>query len=207
MNAVAARMVMVAHARPAPAKLRGMAMFEVELKFAAPDRVALERRLKEAGAIYRETRRQEDRYFSHPSRDFGKTDEALRLRRDGDRHVITYKGPKVDPQSKTRKEIEIGYDGGNHASARFAELLEALGFRLLHHVGKSRAIHELARNGFNVQVGVDQVDGLGVFVELEIQADDVSAARETLLALAHELDLKDSERRSYLELLLGSAPS
>ena len=51
---------------------------------------------------------------------------------------------------------------------------------------------------------LDEVDGLGTFVELELSADEASLdeARRTIVSLANELDLGPSERRSYLEMLL-----
>ena len=54
---------------------------------------------------------QEDIYFNSPIVDFAKTDEALRIRttKQGDeKHIfITYKGAKIDSESKTREEIEL----------------------------------------------------------------------------------------------------
>ena len=79
-------------------------------------------------------RRRSDRYFAHPSRDFARTDEALRLRRIGEFNFITYKGPKLDATTKTRREIEIGLADGQQAATDAAELLAAIGF---HHGGGS----------------------------------------------------------------------
>jgi predicted adenylyl cyclase CyaB len=58
-----------------------------------------------------------------------------------------------------------------------------------------------------VEVAIDEVEGLGTFVELEQQvaAAGVEAARGRLLALAESLACGPSERRSYLELLLATA--
>ena len=59
--------------------------------------------------------------------------------------------------------------------------------------------------GRKVGVSIDEVAGLGNFVELEIVSNeqDVPAARECLSSLAHHLSLEHGERRSYLELLLA----
>jgi adenylate cyclase class 2 len=53
-------------------------------------------------------------------------------------------------------------------------------------------------------VALDDVEGLGAFVELELMAreDQLDAARAALSQLASQLQLAGSERRSYLELLL-----
>jgi adenylate cyclase class IV len=60
------------------------------------------------------------------------------------------------------------------------------------------------RAGFHVEICLDEVEGLGCFVELEIQAaaNQLEAARAVLLKSATELGLTRSERRSYLEMLL-----
>jgi predicted adenylyl cyclase CyaB len=63
------------------------------------------------------------------------------------------------------------------------------------------------RGGFALEVCLDEVEGLGKFVELEIQAPEerLDTARAVLLQCAAELELSPSERRSYLELLLGGS--
>ena len=55
---------------------------------------------------------------------------------------------------------------------------------------------------------LDEVDGVGSFVELELQADDagLDAAKQKISKLAAELHLGPSERRSYLEMLLTQHP-
>ena len=49
---------------------------------------------------------QVDTYFSHPARDFAATDEALRIRSIDQENFVTYKGPKLDATTKTRREID-----------------------------------------------------------------------------------------------------
>jgi adenylate cyclase class 2 len=46
------------------------------------------------------------------------------------------------------------------------------------------------------------VEGLGDFVELEVQGDDAEAGRKMIEKLRDDLGLSGSERRSYLEMLL-----
>ena len=71
-------------------------------------------------------------------------------------------------------------------------------------VRKSRRPFELAARGQSVHGAWDEIDGLGTFVELELTADEASLAeaQAVIAALAGELQLGPSERRSYLELLL-----
>jgi adenylate cyclase class 2 len=187
--------------------------FEVEQKFPVEDAAALQRRLREVGAIQRATAGQSsieqvDRYFNHPARDFAQTDEALRLRRVGEANFVTYKGPKLDAATKTRREIELPLATGAAAAAVFAELLEALGFRSVAEVRKTRRLFDIPWQGCTIEAALDDVAGLGTFLELELSAEgeadgaEVKAAKMHIASLAAALKLERSERRSYLELLL-----
>jgi adenylate cyclase class 2 len=164
----------------------------------------LERKLAAMGGEFSAPIEQVDRYFAHPARDFAKTDEALRLRRTGNENRITYKGPKLDLETKTRREIELPLASGPQAAEDFSGLLLALGFRRVAEVPKRRRKLHFTWQGFQVEASLDEVERVGRFVELEIVADDqqLDAARQSLAALARELGLEKSERRSYLELLL-----
>ena len=183
--------------------------FEVEQKFRVEDTTAVESRLRELGARSGGVIEQVDRYFNHPARDFAQTDEALRLRQVGDANFITYKGPKLDPTTKTRREIELSLPPGPDESGRFAELLTALGFRPVAEVRKTRGLMHVDWHGHTVEVALDDVAGLGRFVELELAADEneLAAAQACISSLAAALGLQQSERRSYLELLLDKKPS
>lgn len=178
--------------------------YEVEMKFPLPDGSDLEAKLVAFGAEARGTQRHADRYFRHPNRDFARTDEALRLRSIGDRNAITYKGPKIDPVTKTRQEIEIEYASGNAAVEKFRELLNRVGFTESLTVRKTRRIFELTWRGRRFEVVLDDVDRLGRFAEIETLAEEaeMDAAKELVLALASELGLQKSERRGYLQMLL-----
>src|SRR5205085_570940 len=113
-----------------------------------------------------------DQYFNHPARDFGRTDEALRLRRVGDQNFITYKGPKIDAATKTRRELELPLPSGSDVGGRFSELLLTLGFISAGTVFKVRHPGILAWSGGQVEVALDEVTDLGSFIELEISASD-----------------------------------
>jgi adenylate cyclase class 2 len=177
---------------------------EVEQKFPLADAAAIEQRLLDLGARFAGAVTQSDRYFNHPAHDFAQTDEALRIRSVGEINFITYKGPRLDYTSKTRQEIELPLASGPDQAEHYAQLLKALKFREVATVTKSRREAEFAWQGTPVHAMLDEVAGLGSFLELEIvtSADGISAAQATLQSLATALGLGSSERRSYLELLL-----
>jgi adenylate cyclase class 2 len=188
-------------------------VYEVELKFPVVDAADLERRLVGLAARFREPVEQVDRYFAHPCRDFARTDEALRLRRVGDHVAVTWKGPRIDTATKTRRELELAVERITVAGApatidRWTDLLEALGFRRVREVAKRRRAARVPWQGAEVEAALDDVAGLGSFLELEIMAGqgEVPQARACLESLAAALGCAQSERRSYLELLLAATP-
>jgi adenylate cyclase class 2 len=181
------------------------AMLEVELKFRLDDEAALRRALRSFEMEWHPPEQQVDCYFNHPARDFAQTDEAIRLRQIGEQNVITYKGPKLDAATKTRREIELPIPPGDEGLRQFSELLEVLSFRRVAEVRKKRTKGKFTWQEWPVEVAIDQVENVGSFVELEIQAEEsaLPAARTAILALAQQLNLIQQERRGYLEMLLA----
>jgi adenylate cyclase class 2 len=169
-------------------------MMELEIKVPCEDLEDLERRLKSMGASHVEDLDQVDLYFSHPCRDFGVTDEALRLRRENERTVITYKGPKLDKDTKLREEIELGVEDID----RMSMMLERLGFLPVIRIAKQRTVYDLQ----GIHFCLDRLPGLGNFVEMEWQGDDLDAGKQKIMELKQKLGLAGNERRSYLELLI-----
>lgn len=174
--------------------------YEVEQKFRLNDVTKFEARAQELQLQFGEPIRQLDTYYAHPSRDFAVTDEALRTRSIGDSHFITYKGPRIDTTTKTRKELELPLAT---TAKEFSDILNAVGFEVVNSVHKSRRSASYSLEDRQFTIDVDEVDDLGTFVELETicHKDQVKAATATMAKLAAVLDLSDSERRSYLELL------
>lgn len=179
-------------------------MLEVELKFRCEDPRRLEAALSRLGAWRAEEVRQVDQYFNHPQRDFAQTDEAVRIRDTNGQTSLTYKGPLVDRESKTRREIELDL-AGEQSREKLGEWLLAVGFRPVLQVEKTRQAWTLSRGGRSVEIAIDLVTGLGQFVELETVAPetDLAPARQLLHELAAELGLTHGERRGYLTMLLG----
>lgn len=178
--------------------------FEVEQKHRISDVSGLTARLAERGVEIQPAVEHADRYFNHPCRDFAQTDEAVRIRTVGERSFVTYKGPKVDNTTKTRRELELPLDTSDTGGLKFAELLGALGFRPVLVVHKRRRTFEIEASSRTVEGTIDEIDGLGTFVELELAADEagVDEAKRVIAALAKELELGPTERLSYLELML-----
>lgn len=178
--------------------------YEVELKFALTDRVSMIALLSRLGVVLDPPIDQADTYYRHPQRDFTATDEALRVRQVGEANYVTYKGPKLDSQTKTRREIELPIGPGRAAREQFGEILFALGFTPVLTICKRREPGRMVWQGVTIHIALDEVERIGSFVELEAAADDgsLAAARAAVLSLAETLHLAEPERRSYLELAL-----
>ena len=182
--------------------------FEVEQKFRVDDPAALLAKLAVRHARLDEAEVQVDRYYAHPARDFAQTDEALRIRRIGQANYVTYKGPKLDATTKTRRRRwSCRCAPSDAGAADFADLLAVLGFRPVIEVRKRRRNGQFLAGPFD-RAGVDEVDEVGSFAELEILADaaDVEAAEACLASLARELDLINGERPATWNFCWPRAP-
>jgi adenylate cyclase class 2 len=191
---------------PGPVHAEMASMLEIEAKYPLVDASRVLEHIRDWGARLVEERSDADHYFNAPDRDFARTDEAVRIRRIGPNNYLTYKGPKIDSATKSRKEIEVAFAGGDEAAAKMTDFLQSLGYRSVAIVGKNRQIHEMVREGFTVHFCFDDVDQVGRFMEIEIVADEeqFETAKELVQRLAAELGLPATERRSYLQMLLGS---
>jgi adenylate cyclase class 2 len=186
--------------------------YEIEQKFRCSNLALVRKRLLELGAAPGETVDQADCYYRHPVRDFAQTDEAFRLRRVGDVNFMTYKGPKIDATTKSRREEEVRLADGVATWKSCDEIVRRLGFESVAVVRKRRETLHLERGDQSIEAALDDVADVGTFVELEVSVDSagddapaVDAAKRALAELAAELELSDSERRSYLELLLAAS--
>ena len=187
-------------------------MYEIEAKFMVNDISALENALNSLGAPLGEPVEEYDQFYQHPSRDFSQTDEGLRIRTRTASELhelsITYKGQKIDAETKSRKEIEIPlkiYD-----LDLWNDLLCSLGFVPAGIVRKFRRTSRLSFDGIDYEIVLDELPDLSdpenqaFFVEIETQSDNVGIdfARDSLLKFAKTLPLAETVRKGYMELIL-----
>ncbi|MCI5944444.1 MAG: class IV adenylate cyclase [Eubacterium sp.] len=184
-------------------------MIEVEVKLPIYKRSQTEKGLCGLGFIPGHLIKESDIYFTSETHDFMQADEALRIRRcdnlsTGESScVLTFKGPKLDSVSMTRRELETGIADGNTG----CEILCALGYKKLAPVTKLRQYYHLE----GMTACVDTVEKLGTFLELEIltpgDSSHPEADRENALkkieAILHDLgySMSDTTRYSYLFML------
>jgi len=164
-------------------------MLEVEIK-ARIKIEEIERKLSNMRARPLKEEYQRDIYFSHPCRDFRRKDEALRVRQTKDEYFLTYKGPKLDEETKTREEIEVKVE------REIISLLERLDFAKIREVKKKRSFYQWD----SIIVCLDKVEGLGEFLEIEGTS---YSEKGKIFELLKKLGISRKEliRRSYLEML------
>ncbi|MBC7190529.1 class IV adenylate cyclase [Candidatus Aerophobetes bacterium] len=162
---------------------------EVEVKAKINDR-KVEEKLLSSGGIFVSEENQVDTYFQHPCYDLKKKDEALRVRESGGNIYLTFKGPRIDKETKTRCEIEVKVEGD------IFSLLEAIGFLPLARIKKKRRTFRWR----NLQVCVDRVEKLGSFIEIEGKSFE---EKHDIFYLLDILGINRGclIRKSYLELL------
>lgn len=176
-----------------------VSVIEIEAKYWSPGNDKVEKALARLGARKLSEDEIEDTYFSHPSKDFGSTDEALRLRKRSGGAEIEYKGPRMKSAGvKAREEISVKVENALEAQ----RIVERLGFKGFCVVRKKRTSYVYDK----MRVDVDNVEGLGEFIELEAITESPERSASLFELLRRELGLERTEPKTYLELLLDGAP-
>ena len=181
-------------------------LYEVELKYAVSDMTQLLEKLGRFGLCFGDAVEEHDTFYRHPAKDFAVTDECLRIRRQAGDYIITYKGPKVDRETKTRREIELFLTDHAKTAKQWDQLLQALGFRVAAELKKMRRSAGLVFREQKYELSLDHIDGLGDYIELETFAEETQLddARRSIKSLAAALGLTRPITASYLELSLAS---
>ena len=170
-------------------------MLEVERKYRSPGNEKVVANLAALGADEISSETQEDIYYGHPGRKFKETDESLRLRILDEGAELTYKGPRMAcAHAKAREEVTI--DVADALSLR--RILERLGFTEIATISKRRASYSLDK----LMIAVDDVEGLGQFVEIELMTEDPSRARQLIDRAMERLSLGECVESTYLEMIL-----
>lgn len=172
---------------------------EIKFRILEGDKEEILRTLKEFSK-YEGKEKQVDIYFSHPQKDYAVTDEALRLRKSGERVELTYKGPKFGQMTKSREELSV--DISSLEMGRL--ILERLGFNPRFTVEKERENFSYK----NLIISVDTVSGLGLFLEVEAKEGGMGEKellRESINILERLRVKWKIENSSYLEMLLKEA--
>ena len=165
---------------------------EREIKLRIPGAAAAREALARLGATLQRPRQLEDNVlFDDAQSSLRRTGRSLRVRRTGERGLVTFKGPRSDSEGvKSRPEIEA--EVGDPAALR--AVLEAVGFRAVFRYQKQREVYRWK----DAEIVVDETP-IGVFVEIE---GPLSAIHEAASALGY--GPSDYIRDSYADLFFAS---
>jgi len=176
-------------------------MLEVELKVKVPSLDPVREQLVRKHARSCGKVHEHDIYYNAPHRDFGQTDEAVRVRYTDDHAVVTYKGPKIKKFGlKAREELNFAVESGE----TFATMLDRLGFTKTLEVNKWRETWKVG----TATISLDTVEGLGTFAEIEvITKNEDENPTDQIGKIAKEIGVEGEPiLASYLEMLLAKNP-
>jgi len=163
---------------------------EIEVKFRV-DFDSIRRAIESLGATFVREELQEDLYFSIP------LPELLRVRRirNLDRSFLTYK--RIDDPGRNEEFEEVEVEVSDFEKTRL--ILKRLGFGEELWVRKRRLVYRLGEVTFEL----NEVEGLGAFLDVEVISGNVDEAKRMIWDVAGKLELgrEDVEPRLYRELL------
>lgn len=174
-------------------------MLEIEIK-ASGNLEKVKEKLRQLDAKRIGQKTQKDIYYQAPHRDFKETDEALRIRQENGDIYLTYKGPKIDDETKTRREIEIELK----SLEKMDSILEFLGFKKSKTVEKQRQLYSIDE----YKIALDDVKGLGEFIEIETitdTKDGYEQKKDEALDILKKLVNSETITKSYMEMLLDDS--
>ncbi len=163
-------------------------MIESEIKIPVAELDSIRRRLDQKGAEQLSPRQDEvNILFDTTDGSLGANGRVLRVRRVGERSLLTFKGPASwDGAVKLRREIELEVS----SSRAISEMLHALGYAPWMRYEKKRESWTFG----GVRIELDHTP-MGDFVELEGPVADLE---DTARAL--ELDPERAVAQSYISL-------
>jgi adenylate cyclase class 2 len=170
---------------------------EIEAKMKVPDHGTVRARLADTDAQLKSAVLETNTFFDTKDHSLLAKDQGLRLRhsRDLQTHaeasLITFKGPRLQGQLKSREERELTVGNAKDAMA----LLESLGFSRVLTFQKRRETWLL----HDCHVELDELPYLGTFVEIEGPAEQI------VLQVRESLRLGDRPliKASYIALLMA----
>jgi adenylate cyclase, class 2 len=168
-------------------------MHEVERRYKiAPGSVQdLQRVLNDMGFSPSYSQYQIDEYYTSKHKDFISSEECLRIRSVDSDIILTWKPPSTDDMRAApefwKQEIEFGVSASADIVRSFLQALDFLPYVTV--AKRRRAFADQT----GTEVAFDEVQGLGSFIEIEIQSDDIEEARATILRVSEALRLPDDD--------------
>ncbi len=170
-------------------------LHEVQLKFKGdldPNR------LRELGAERLGVSRQIDRYYNPKDRNLVQTGEILRIREEGDRRILTYKGPKIESQFRERPKFEFEIDADTEKV-----FLDIYG-DMIKTIRKERVLYQLNGVVFSIDRVSKHEEGqdvyLGSFIEIRSTDKELDPQKITSVIKKLGLNIEEGIKESYFEM-------
>ena len=162
-------------------------MQETEVKILDINRADVEARLAALGAERTFDGTLRAQLFDFEDGHLAKSGNLLRLRSEGDRIVLTYKGPVDDRQAKVRQEIEVTVSDFDNCR----DILAKLGLAPVLETRKRRTTYRLQA----AQIVIDKYAGVYAHIPelLEIEAPDL----ESIYAVVQKLGFRPDDCKPW----------
>ncbi len=165
--------------------------YEIQIKLPVDNLDEIRKKFKDLNIEKSETKWQQDTYFKAPGWKLPKTDELMRIRQEGKKYILTYKGPAKGKEIRIKPKIEFQVDPD------LKNALEKIGYKKILQINKKR--EEYLFN--EIEIALDKVESLGEFIELGIKNPKHEKKINDLIKKL-ELNLKSTTKKSYFELTL-----
>ncbi len=168
---------------------------EIRIRLTADERLDISNKLEKSGWLPKESAQIDTYYCAELYVNEERTKECpyiVRIRTQASGSKITFKSFTADG-SWSELESEIS------DALSMSDILTKLGQQPYLTINKNRLCGRLG----DVEVNIDEIEGLGSFMELELISDDVDNARLTLLELAKNLGLQEEDviTKGYVQLM------
>jgi adenylate cyclase class 2 len=184
-------------------------MLEVERRYRLTwgDVEHLSKSLQKLGFLPGDELYQVDTYYTSKHKDFITTEECLRIRTIGRASEVTWKSPSTATMAQAldswREEIDLKIGSQEEVAKRLLQSLDFIEYVI---VVKRRTPYK-GPNG--LEAVIDNVQGVGWFIEIECNTDDISLSQTRIEELARLLNLSDDmiSKAPYRDLAPRQNPS
>ena len=164
--------------------------YEIQIKLPVDNLDKIRKKLKDLNIEKSETKWQQDTYFEAPGWKLPKTDELMRIRQEGKKYILTYKGPAKGKEIRIKPKIEF------QVNPDLKNVLEKIGYKKILQINKKREEYLFDE----IEIALDEVENLGEFIELGTENPKHEKKINKLIKKL-ELDLKSTTKKSYFELV------
>ena len=170
-------------------------LHEVQLKFRGDLDVD---NLRKLGAERLSSTVQIDKYYDPKDRNLVQTGEILRIREEGNRKILTYKGPKIKSQFRERPKFEFDIDADTE------EAFLGIYGDMAKTIKKERTLYQLNGVVFSVDRVSRNEDGkdidLGSFIEIRSTDKEQNVEKIKAVIQSLGLDINEGIKESYFEM-------